>query len=206
MECLAIIGDCSKESGDLQVSVREISTAVTKVLRLDGLKRPKINPISTMKAISIVGARPQFITATAMSHHVHVRHAESLVHTGQHDDYRMSGVFFEPGCDGPTSRARGRVIGRGTAAMSSVESTEPLGLETALPAADVVGRTGQLGADRAPAQPLLEHHDQPGTLHISRRRTARTCEHMEHTALFPSQTEVRVHASHETTDINVTGQ
>ena len=48
-----------------------------------------------MKVVTIVGARPQFIKAAAVSRALRKRHTEVLVHTGQHYDYAMSGVFFD---------------------------------------------------------------------------------------------------------------
>ncbi len=48
-----------------------------------------------MKIVSIVGARPQFIKAAAVSRALRERHREVLVHTGQHYDYEMSGIFFD---------------------------------------------------------------------------------------------------------------
>jgi UDP-GlcNAc3NAcA epimerase len=54
-----------------------------------------------VKIVSIIGARPQFIKAAAVSRKLRERHTEILVHTGQHYDYEMSGVFFD-GLDLPT--------------------------------------------------------------------------------------------------------
>jgi UDP-N-acetylglucosamine 2-epimerase (non-hydrolysing)/UDP-GlcNAc3NAcA epimerase len=48
-----------------------------------------------VKIVTVVGARPQFIKAAAMSRVLRGPHTEVLVHTGQHYDRRMSGVFFE---------------------------------------------------------------------------------------------------------------
>ena len=47
-----------------------------------------------MKIVTVVGARPQFIKAAAMSRVLRKRHEEILVHTGQHYDTMMSDVFF----------------------------------------------------------------------------------------------------------------
>src|SRR6186713_447975 len=54
-----------------------------------------------MKLVSIVGARPQFIKAAAFSREVRRQHQEILIHTGQHYDYKMSGIFFD-GLDMPS--------------------------------------------------------------------------------------------------------
>src|SRR6185503_9925754 len=48
-----------------------------------------------MKLVTVVGARPQFIKAAAVSRELRAQHSEILVHTGQHYDYEMSGIFFD---------------------------------------------------------------------------------------------------------------
>ncbi len=52
-----------------------------------------------MKIITVVGARPQFIKAAAVSRAIATQHAgrieEQIIHTGQHFDNNMSKVFFD---------------------------------------------------------------------------------------------------------------
>jgi UDP-N-acetylglucosamine 2-epimerase len=47
-----------------------------------------------VKILTVVGARPQFIKAAAVSRCLRNTHDEVLVHTGQHYDDEMSGRFF----------------------------------------------------------------------------------------------------------------
>jgi UDP-GlcNAc3NAcA epimerase len=49
-----------------------------------------------MKIVTIIGARPQFIKASALSREFrrHPEIEEILVHTGQHFDSNISGIFF----------------------------------------------------------------------------------------------------------------
>lgn len=48
-----------------------------------------------MKILTVVGARPQFIKAAVVSRELKNICNEVIVHTGQHYDRNMSGVFFE---------------------------------------------------------------------------------------------------------------
>jgi UDP-GlcNAc3NAcA epimerase len=47
-----------------------------------------------VKVATIVGARPQFVKCALVTRHLRQRATEVLVHTGQHYDNEMSGVFF----------------------------------------------------------------------------------------------------------------
>jgi len=48
-----------------------------------------------MKIVTVIGNRPQFIKAAAVSGLLRRTHTEILVHTGQHYYERMSDVVFE---------------------------------------------------------------------------------------------------------------
>ena len=47
-----------------------------------------------MRVVTVVGNRPQFIKAAAVSGPLRRVHEEVLVHTGQHFDDDLSAVFF----------------------------------------------------------------------------------------------------------------
>ncbi|MEA2341568.1 MAG: UDP-GlcNAc3NAcA epimerase, partial [Solirubrobacteraceae bacterium] len=46
-----------------------------------------------MKVLTVIGNRPQFVKAAAVSGRLRERHEEVLVHTGQHYDDELSTVF-----------------------------------------------------------------------------------------------------------------
>lgn len=48
-----------------------------------------------MKIITVLGARPQFVKAAAVSNKIREKHEEKIIHTGQHYDENMSKVFFD---------------------------------------------------------------------------------------------------------------
>src|SRR5439155_11895849 len=47
-----------------------------------------------MRIVSLVGNRPQFVKAAAVSRRLRDRHTELLVHSGQHYDDELSAIFF----------------------------------------------------------------------------------------------------------------
>ena len=51
--------------------------------------------VAAVKVLSIVGARPQFVKAAAVSRVLRERVDEVLLHTGQHYDHGMSDAFFD---------------------------------------------------------------------------------------------------------------
>jgi UDP-GlcNAc3NAcA epimerase len=74
-----------------------------------------------MKVLSVIGNRPQFVKASAVSGPLRREHSEVLVHTGQHYDDELSGVFFRelglpaPDCElgiggGSNSSQTGRML------------------------------------------------------------------------------------------------
>src|SRR5215212_7261990 len=48
-----------------------------------------------MRIVTVIGNRPQFVKAAAVSRPLRERHEELIVHTGQHYDDELSRVFFE---------------------------------------------------------------------------------------------------------------
>src|SRR3954468_14291968 len=48
-----------------------------------------------MKIVTVIGNRPQFVKAAAVSRLLRAGHDEVLVHTGQHHDDELSAIFFE---------------------------------------------------------------------------------------------------------------
>ena len=107
----------------------------------------------TCKIVTIVGARPQFIKAAAVSREI-LKHAGSLdevmVHTGQHYDPNMSQVFFDELAEDIEPLAGTHIDAGEAAAEQLALELDPYprapGAELA-PAADVVGFDGDDGAE-----------------------------------------------------------
>ncbi len=95
-----------------------------------------------MKILTVVGNRPQFIKAAAVSGPLRERHEEILVHTGQHYDDSLSRVFFtELGLERPERELH---IGGGSNTSQTARmlaALEPLLSDVAPDAALVYGDT-----------------------------------------------------------------
>lgn len=89
--------------------------------------------IQTKTIHTIVGARPQFIKAAALSRAIaaDVRFDERIIHTGQHYDANMSDVFFDGlGIPAPAHRlefgglSHGEMTGRMIEALEGIFKAE----------------------------------------------------------------------------------
>jgi UDP-GlcNAc3NAcA epimerase len=108
------------------------------------------------RVLTVVGNRPQFVKAAAVSRYLRQSVDEILVHTGQHYDRELSEVFFEELGLPPPNHQLG--VGSGSHAQQTgaiVTRLEPLARETAPDAALVYGDTnstlgGALVAAKAP--------------------------------------------------------
>ncbi|HXA55328.1 MAG TPA: UDP-N-acetylglucosamine 2-epimerase (non-hydrolyzing) [Solirubrobacteraceae bacterium] len=95
-----------------------------------------------MKILTIVGNRPQFIKAAAVSGPLRARHEELLVHTGQHHDDLLSGVFFRELAIARPDRELWIAGGSNTSQLSRMlAALEPLMSEERPDAALVYGDT-----------------------------------------------------------------
>jgi UDP-N-acetylglucosamine 2-epimerase (non-hydrolysing)/UDP-GlcNAc3NAcA epimerase len=67
-----------------------------------------------MRIVTIIGNRPQFVKAAAVSRRLRERHDELIVHTGQHYDDELSRIFFEELDVPPPDRELGAGSGSNT--------------------------------------------------------------------------------------------
>ncbi|HEY3726123.1 MAG TPA: UDP-N-acetylglucosamine 2-epimerase (non-hydrolyzing) [Solirubrobacteraceae bacterium] len=95
-----------------------------------------------MTVLTVIGNRPQFIKAAAVSPKLRKRHREVLVHTGQHFDDRLSAVFFaELGLPAP-DRQLGIALGTSTSQTARMlDALEPVVDEVAPDVVLVYGDT-----------------------------------------------------------------
>jgi UDP-N-acetylglucosamine 2-epimerase (non-hydrolysing)/UDP-GlcNAc3NAcA epimerase len=82
-----------------------------------------------MKVLTVVGNRPQFIKAAAVSRRLREQHDEVLIHTGQHFDEELSDVFFSelglPSPDRELGIARGSNTSQTARMLTALEPVLP---------------------------------------------------------------------------------
>ena len=166
-----------------------------------------------MKVVTIVGARPQFIKAAAVSRVLRDRHEETLVHTGQHYDYEMSGVFFD-GLELPSPDLN---LGVGSGSHGSQTGEMLKGIEGVLlsvrpDALLVYGDTNSTlaGALAASKLSVPVAHVEAGLRSFNRRMPEEinrvVTDHLSHALLCPSATAVNnLAAEGLTTNVHMVG-
>jgi UDP-GlcNAc3NAcA epimerase len=148
-----------------------------------------------MKIVTVVGNRPQFIKAAAVSGPLRAEHEEILVHTGQHYDDALSQVFFrELGLAAPEHEL-GIGGGSNTSQTSRMlAALEPLLAETAPDAVLVYGDTNSTlaGALAAAQRGVHVVHVEAGMRSYDRTMPEELnrvlCDHMSELLLCASET------------------
>jgi len=151
-----------------------------------------------VKIVSIVGARPQFIKAAAVSRLLRQDHQEVLVHTGQHYDYEMSGIFF----DGLELPVADKNLGVGSGSHGAQTAGMLQGIEEVLAAARpdcllIYGDTNSTlaGALAASKLSVPVAHIEAGLRSYNRRMPEEVnrvvADHLSNLLLCPSEVAVR---------------
>jgi UDP-GlcNAc3NAcA epimerase len=95
-----------------------------------------------MKVLTVIGNRPQFIKAAAVSARLRDRHQELLIHTGQHFDDDLSAVFFaELGLPAPDRQLAIALGSNSSQTARMLSALEPVLAEEAPDAVLVYGDT-----------------------------------------------------------------
>jgi UDP-GlcNAc3NAcA epimerase len=155
-----------------------------------------------IKVVTIIGARPQFIKAAAISRAVHRHHADNvrevIVHTGQHYDDNMSQVFFdEMGIPRPDHRMEAGSGRHGMQTAAMISGIEEILLEEKPDGIILYGDTNSTLAGAIAASKLylpiahveagLRSHDKRMPEEINRI----LCDHVSTFLFSPTATGIR---------------
>ena len=168
-----------------------------------------------VKLVTIVGARPQFIKAAAVSRELRKKHEEFLLHTGQHYDYEMSGVFFQGlELSQPDVNLNVRSASHGSQTAGMLEGIEKILIEERPDRVLVYGDTNSTlaGALAAAKLSIPVVHVEAGLRSFNRRMPEEinrvVTDHLSDLLLCPSDTAVRnlaaeglTHDVHEVGDV-----
>src|SRR3954454_14504235 len=109
-----------------------------------------------MRILTVIGNRPQFVKAAAVSRLLRERHEELIVHTGQHYDDELSRIFFEE--LGVPAPARQLGIGDGSATSQTARMLAALEPELAALEPDLVLVYGDTNTTLAGALAAAQRH------------------------------------------------
>ncbi len=150
-----------------------------------------------MRILTVIGNRPQFVKAAAVSGPLRERHDEVLVHTGQHHDDELAAVFVRELGVPPPDRELGISGGSNTSQTSRMmDALEPVIAEVAPDLALVYGDTNSTlaGALAAAQRGLPVAHVEAGMRSFDRAMPEEVnrvlTDHLSALLLCPSQTAV----------------
>ncbi len=150
-----------------------------------------------MSVLTVIGNRPQFIKAAAVSGLLRARHDEVLIHTGQHHDDELSAIFFRELGVPPPDRELGIAGGNNTSQTSRMlGALGPLIAELAPNVVLVYGDTNSTlaGALAAAQAQVPVAHVEAGMRSFDRRMPEEVnrvlTDHLSDLLLCPSETAV----------------
>jgi UDP-N-acetylglucosamine 2-epimerase (non-hydrolysing)/UDP-GlcNAc3NAcA epimerase len=153
--------------------------------------------IIDMRILSVIGNRPQFVKAAAVSGQLRQKHDELLVHTGQHHDDELSAIFVRELGIPPPDRELGIHGGSNTSQISRMlDSLAPLLEEVEPELVLVYGDTNSTlaGALAAARHELPVAHVEAGMRSFDRTMPEELnrvlTDHLSSLLLCPSQTAV----------------
>src|SRR3954454_7916627 len=109
-----------------------------------------------MRILTVIGNRPQFVKAAAVSRLLRERHEELIVNTGQHYDDELSRIFFDE-LGGPAP-ARQLGIGDGSATSQTARMLAALDTELDELAPDLLLVYGDTNTTLAGALAAAQRH------------------------------------------------
>lgn len=150
-----------------------------------------------MRVLTIIGNRPQFVKAAAVSGPLRAAHEEVLVHTGQHHDDELSAIFVRELGIPPPNRELGIAGGSNTSQTSRmIDALAPVLAEVAPDRVLVYGDTNSTlaGALAAAQREVPIAHVEAGMRSFDRSMPEEVnrilTDHLSGLLLCPSQTAV----------------